>query len=61
MSIERADKREAKPKERIFYRGKELKVEDASPIAIARALRKNSANGKRRARLEAAEAKVAGR
>lgn len=59
--FERADKRDAKPTEKVFYRGKELKVNDANPVTIARVLRKNAAASKRRARLEAAEAKVAGR
>ncbi|XUJ34106.1 hypothetical protein ACQ5SK_43625 [Bradyrhizobium japonicum] len=41
-----------------FYPGTYFKTDDTDPIAIARALRKESKLGKREARLEQAEAKV---
>lgn len=59
--FERADKRDAKPSRKILFRGKPLKVDDPSPLVIARVLRRNAKSKKRLARLEAAEAEVAKR
>lgn len=56
--FEKADERRARVKRKISIRGKYFKTDDTDPIAIARALRKESPLGKREARLEKAEAKV---
>lgn len=58
MSIERADARRAKTPRQISLRGKPLKVSDADPIAIARAIRRNSALGEREAKLLEVERKL---
>jgi hypothetical protein len=56
--FEKADERRTKTKRRISIRGKYVKMDDTDPVAIARALRKDSNLGKREARLAQAEAKV---
>ncbi|MCP1765389.1 hypothetical protein M2202_005801 [Bradyrhizobium japonicum] len=56
--LEKADERRSKKKRKISIRGTYFKTDDTDPIAIARALRKESKLGKREARLEHAEAKV---
>jgi hypothetical protein len=58
--FERADKREAKPARKVTLRGKVLNVDGPSPVAIARALRKNK-NGRLTAKKADMEAKFAGR
>ena len=58
MSIERADARRAKTPRQITLRGKPLRVSDTDPVAIARAILKNSATGKREAKLIEAERKL---
>ena len=58
MAIERADEKKGATDRKITLRGKPLKVNDASPIAIARALRKDSPAAKREARLQEAERKL---
>ncbi|MGX0962740.1 hypothetical protein AB7M63_003189 [Bradyrhizobium japonicum] len=57
--FERADKRDAKPARKVTLRGKVLNVDDPSPVAIARALRKNK-HGRLKAKQAAMEAKFAG-
>ncbi|MFK4507147.1 hypothetical protein LPJ38_26490 [Bradyrhizobium daqingense] len=56
--FERAEKQRVKPKAKVTLRGKVLNVDDPTPLAIARALRKN-----RQEKLDAKrrEAKRAGR
>ncbi|MCK1544016.1 hypothetical protein IVA98_05645 [Bradyrhizobium sp. 160] len=57
--FEKAEKREAKAAVKVTLRGRVLNVDDPSPVAIARALRKN-----KQERLDAKrarEAKLAGR
>jgi hypothetical protein len=58
MAIERADEKSTKKPRKITLRGKPLRVDDASPIAIARALKKDSPASKREARLQEAERKL---
>ena len=58
MSIERANARRANTPRQITLRGKPLKVSDTDPVAIARAIRRGSALGKREARLLEAERKI---
>lgn len=58
MAIERADEKSGKKPRKITLRGKPLKVDDESPIAIARALKKDSPAAKREARLQEAERKL---
>lgn len=60
MAIEKADAKRGNADRKILVRGKPLKAgSDASPIAIARSIRKDSPQAKREARLLAAEAKLA--
>jgi hypothetical protein len=55
---ERADKRKAKPTAKVTLRGRVLNVDDPSPVAIARALRRNK---QEKLDARAREAKLAGR